>query len=255
MSETERIALYGNLTAIIVAVLTAVLPQILKRGRRQDPGRPSTKRETITLALAVFASVSSITSLIAYGTTRQTRSVVDLIKSDTQFRAELGLQLAVPVGSVLSSMLSPADFATAVGDPRSFSPTTNQWSPADGRSVGGSGYEATTSSSTVPDLRGLFLRGLNQFDAHMGSRIDGFEDPNGNTRRAGDTQADIVGTHSHRFGFGPAGMSQLGNGPDIPVVHPNHPGVTANPLHTGTAGGAETRPRNSAVYYYVRINK
>lgn len=55
----------------------------------------------------------------------------------------------LPVGSIIHSMLSPAQFANEMGD---------VWVLADGRSVAGSRYQAVQGSSTVPDLRGAFLR-------------------------------------------------------------------------------------------------
>lgn len=55
----------------------------------------------------------------------------------------------LPVGSIIHSMLTTTQFANEMGD---------TWVLADGRNVAGSRYQTVQGSSTVPDLRGAFLR-------------------------------------------------------------------------------------------------
>jgi hypothetical protein len=58
--------------------------------------------------------------------------------------------LSQPVGSIVASMLTEAQFQGVNG---------TDWVLADGRSVAGTTYAVATGENTVPDLRGQFLRG------------------------------------------------------------------------------------------------
>jgi hypothetical protein len=159
----------------------------------------------------------------------------------------------MPIGDIVISMLEPSEFRAEVGDPTPFDPRRSKWSPVDGRNVTGSKYATLKATNpgqviTLPDLRGMFVRGLNTFDADAGPRQDGLNDPD--TRAAGNTQIDMIVAHAHGL-----------------MVSQNEPatvyGVVAGDLGgadgrhnrgTATHGGPETRPRNVAVYYYIRIN-
>jgi len=119
----------------------------------------------------------------------------------------------------------------------------SKWCPADGRQVASSRYELITSSNTIPDLRGLFLRGINS------GRTDGWRDPDGE-RQPGIPQMDTFKQHTHGFTYrepGDHGSSgQPGNGQGLVTVGGSTGGADG--------GGTETRPKNAAVYYYIRIN-
>jgi hypothetical protein len=56
----------------------------------------------------------------------------------------------MPVGSIIQSMLTLAQFQSIVG---------TSWVLADGGSCSGSVYESITGNSTVPDARSVVLRG------------------------------------------------------------------------------------------------
>lgn len=55
----------------------------------------------------------------------------------------------LPVGSVIHSMLTEAQFQAQAG---------NGWVLADGRSATGTVYKTITGASVIPDMRGAFLR-------------------------------------------------------------------------------------------------
>jgi hypothetical protein len=154
----------------------------------------------------------------------------------------------LPVGTILASVLTPRDFARVAGDSGDFDPRTSAWVPADSRGVSGSDY-ARRVSTVVPDLRGMFLRGLNHSDTNQ-VRSDGNQDPDGAGRTAGHYQPDGFKQHSHTYdrSYYP-GAGKSGGGP--PDVHAAH-----QPQETGPAGGTaqETRPKNVAVHYYIKIN-
>ncbi len=97
-----------------------------------------------------------------------------------------------PVGTIVSSILPPDKFAKAVGDVDLPEPS---WILADGRSINGaSTYSQLTGDVKIPDLRGMFLRGMNE------GRADGNEDPDRN-RIVGQLQMDSFKKHDHNLVF------------------------------------------------------
>ena len=61
------------------------------------------------------------------------------------------------------------------------------------------GWDAADGSGGRPDLRGMFLRGLNNFGT--GPRSDGKEDPDGASRVLGEYQDDQMQSHTHGGGY------------------------------------------------------
>ncbi len=157
-----------------------------------------------------------------------------------------------PVGTVEVSILSPSVFAQAVGDPQSFDSSQSVWTLADGREVGGSHYATVTGGETVPDMRGMFLRGLNV------ARDDGLEDPAGE-RAAGDTQEDAFQGHGHEHQRArDAGYTKTGTFLGAYGLPEYQDGRILEPSDLAGYGSVrydvETRPKNIAVYYYIKIN-
>ncbi len=155
---------------------------------------------------------------------------------------------AGPIGTIVTSMLNAATFAQEVGDSGSFDVTSDHWIPADGRTVTGSDY-AVLVSGNVPDLRGMFVRGLNTFENVIGIREDGNEDPDGDLRSAGEYQSDEFKDHNHGFTHRWADTVDQGNMATYKSgTNDNHSAITLS-------GGTETRPKNISVYYYIKINR
>ena len=159
-------------------------------------------------------------------------------------------QITPPVGSIVPSMLNENQFKAQVGDPSTFSSSSSKWTLADGRAISGSTYSTVTNQSNAPDLRGMFLRGLNS------DRNDGKQDPEGGTRSIGDYQADQVKSHNHNNGsFDRLMIANNVNTTNGAVDNTGPPEVNLFTSATINAfGGTETRPRNIAVNYYIRIN-
>ena len=100
------------------------------------------------------------------------------------------------------------------------------WSPADG--AGG-----------TPDLRGVFIRGMNSFDNGVTNRTDGNEDPDG-LRVLGVLQQDELESHTH------GGRTMAGSQGWCPRAGcGDYGGVSA----MASFGGDETRPKNVALIY------
>lgn len=159
----------------------------------------------------------------------------------------------IPIGSVIASTLPFDKFLQAVGEKAPYDSRRSNWAPADGRAVASQDYTALASTSNVPDLRGVFVRGLNVFDPGYSATNPlgaAQADPDGD-RRVGGLQADTVGPHSHP-------ITTLGS---WVAVHAGGTHGVANHYWFGQNGSAtqnnvgttETRPKNVALFYYIRI--
>lgn len=123
----------------------------------------------------------------------------------------------------------------------------------DENKVGSTEYRGSTSDrALLPDLRGIFLRGLNDFATASGPRSDGKEDPDGAGRNLGADQADEFKSHNHHNGVdiyllrrtGIHTMMYADDSPTEPDLY--HSGAIQD------RGGNETRPRNVAVTYIIK---
>ncbi len=159
----------------------------------------------------------------------------------------------LPIGTIIGSMLNPADFKT------NFPGNASLWKLADSSSVSGELYESITGNSNLPDLRGVFLRGLN-YD----KKTDDMSMVDPDTRVAGSFQYDAFGLHSHKIAAssgntdaqlndanatGFAGWRNAFAGYTSGENSVNIPGK----LFIEKSGGAETRPKNVAVYWYIKV--
>lgn len=144
-----------------------------------------------------------------------------------------GLVADLPVGTVIASYLAPQQMKENYGE---------HWVLANGGDVSTkTAFYAITGKTKVPDLRGMFIRGLNV------DRNDGKQDPDGQNRVVGDYQADDLQKHNHSIATaGIWGRSFKGEGGSPKTAHEKSG-------DTGHTGGAETRSRNIALYYYIRI--
>lgn len=190
----------------------------------------------------------------------------------------------VPVGTVMSfaGPKNKIPEGWALCDGTSQDGTSTQWKQLFdilGTSWGGSG-----NNFNLPDLRGMFLRGVND------TRADGFADPNAATRTVANTggntgnnpgtfQADEFEAHNHAV---------TDNGHSHGITDPGHShgiqsassdsdggsndygdnnartnytynattGITINSATTGVSiqnrGGTESRPSNASVYYIIK---
>ncbi len=161
----------------------------------------------------------------------------DLVEQNVSAKIDL------PVGTILPSLAAPSVFLKGE--------RAKEWAPADGSQISpDSLYAKLTDKIQTPDFRGMFLRGLNAFQEGV-VRKDGNQDPDSG-RRPGDYQADMFKAHAHE--------EHPSRGNTWFKVH-NRSGTWGNErsgnvkgLKTASAGGAETRPKNIAVYFYIKIN-
>ena len=144
------------------------------------------------------------------------------------------LESILPVGSFMESMLSEAQFQGQ---------TSTGWVLADGRACAGSAYATLTGNATVPDARGIFLRGKNN------GRVDGKQNPDGDVALGTFQYSDVV---SHAHAVTASHLVESGG----PITHDDGSEFFINDvLITAAAGsGTETRPRNVTANIFFRIN-
>jgi microcystin-dependent protein len=207
--------------------------------------------------------------------------------SDSDFNAVPYARQAengVPVGTIISfaGPKNKIPEGWALCDGSSQDGTSTQWKQLFdvlGTSWGGSG-----NNFNLPDLRGMFLRGVND------TRADGLKDPDAATRTASNTggntgneagtvQADEFQSHNHNVtdpghthgitdpghthGIMSSSSDSEGGSNDYGNNHNRTnntfsatTGITVNSATTGvtiqTKGGTETRPNNVYVYYIIK---
>lgn len=146
------------------------------------------------------------------------------------------LDFAIPVGSVMHSMLTTAQFTSQVG--------VGDWLLADGSSCAGTRYASLTGATTVPDLRGIILRGKNNGRSTSSGNSDG-------DLSLGTYQADQLQDHFHSVKWAyNAGVDYGGD---------NNTGMDQNTTYNSGAAnsanvGNETRPRSVTVNIFIRVN-
>ena len=146
------------------------------------------------------------------------------------------------IGDVKTSMLTEAQFQELHGV---------TWVLMDGRSVSGSDYETMTGNSAIPDARGQFLRGKNN------GRSDGNQDPAGerslgsfqNDQMQGHRHSSVTGNNTIAGGNYTVGLNSFGTTSNL-VTDPITDGVNGTPRT-----GLETRSKNVAINYFIKINR
>jgi hypothetical protein len=163
------------------------------------------------------------------------------------------------LGDVRSSLLTEPQFQAING--------TN-WVLMDGSSVAGSDFATLTGITTLPDARGEFLRGLDngrgvdpartmasaQGEATAAPTIPFTGSISGSTNN--------TGSHAHSGAWSPGGpATPYGTGASTPPWNNTGTSSAGDHAHTvsGSAsitggGDSETRPRNIAVNYFIKIN-
>jgi len=216
---------------------------------------------------AVIAAIASIVVAVVgtFTTIWLAGSGLQKLNEDlTTARGEMNTLYAVnnlPVGSVLASLLTPDEFRKAVNDDENWDPQKSRWTLADDKGkIPGTEWAKLTNNSPIPDLRGMFLRGVNH------GRNDGNQDSAIN-RTQGSFQQDSLQNHSHRVVV-PSGFTHfvmfIADGRGGPAGSPRQwDEVDPQRIIKGPVAydgiepprvDVETRPKNVAVYYYLKIN-
>lgn len=168
-----------------------------------------------------------------------------------------------PVGTVIASYLNWSQFQGITMNNQSnpdnsgfWSSKYSKWAPADGREVPNSALARASSQGRVPDLRGVFVRGLNQIDPESQVAADPARSDS-DSRVVGSYQEDNIKTHSHTYGRWEKriGVKPGTEYPDILATDGDPDDRKTQKRETiGGPTATETRPKNVALYYYIRIN-
>ncbi|WP_343633942.1 hypothetical protein [Fluviicola sp.] len=162
----------------------------------------------------------------------------------------------LPIGTIVISYLNFEQFNAATKNNEKspggiWTSNKSKWAPCDGRPIPNSKFQTLTSQSQIPDLRGMFLRGLNTFDPNQPVPPVSANKADPDARIVGSYQSDELKSHKHTFSY----LKPKQN--DSKGASGNHKVSDTDVTNTGktnATGGAETRPRNIAVYYYIKIN-
>lgn len=158
----------------------------------------------------------------------------------------------LPIGTIIASVLDYPKFLQANGfDQNSISDMSKVvWIPCDGRNLNASKY---ANYGIVPDLRGVFLRGINTYsDNYAGVANVEISRKNPEDKKAGEFQNDQIISHSHLAGQANVQLQPGNAWRQSTIVDGGLP--DAIKAKTSDFGGSETRPKNVTVYYYIKIN-
>ena len=148
------------------------------------------------------------------------------------------------IGDVVQSLLTETQFQSERG---------LTWVLMDGRSVTGSDYATLTGSSSIPDARGVFLRGKNN------GRSDGKQNPDGDSS-LGVYQEDAFQGHGHLYRSKNQGANAYNNaGANAGIHNLDNSFPVERPINLSGSGtvryGTETRPKNITINYFIKINR
>lgn len=165
------------------------------------------------------------------------------------------------VGDMKMSALTEPQFKLALG-----SVDERKWALADGRDVSTSAYARITGRTTLPDLRGAFIRmaGNNTNPGWAGGALNSYgEDSTARPKIPFTT--DSSGNHNHSFRRNPgvfSGDTRYGDATFSPINAATN-GVNISQginsagdhTHTITGGGdTETRPKHYSMNFFIKID-
>ncbi|TGR83017.1 hypothetical protein EN866_34510 [Mesorhizobium sp. M2D.F.Ca.ET.223.01.1.1] len=201
--------------------------------------------------ISIGAIVTTYTALIgAIGATVALYSQVTPL-----FLSKISRREFAPVGTVFSSYLDPVAFAKSIDEIEGDDITKRTWILADGRNVTGTVFAKLTNDPTVPDLRKMFLRGLDPKENRAPGAVEEYATALPHKDFTGITSQD--GQHHHDNGLAfdgdkmPVGMGNA----DVSSYGPTKDaGLHKHSVTINGGGDDETRPKNVGLYYYIKVN-
>lgn len=158
-----------------------------------------------------------------------------------------------PIGTIITTTLTYAQFLK-INQIENLSASEQIWLPCDGRVVSNGNYITKT-----PDLRGLFIRGVNRMDPnellHTSTVVKNQSNPDNSD--VGKVQMDAFQGHKH---FSQSTLVRRGSDdlPNYPDQRPNQRNANNSAgVHDAGYGkprlSTETRPKNMSVIYLIRV--
>lgn len=170
------------------------------------------------------------------------------------------------LGTIIASVLNYDQLCAAMNEQKGVNDKTSSYAPCDGRLITDSLLEKSTRVGpnqpdpkfhiqNAPDLRGKFMRGLNQFynvgETPFNPSASGDTQAN---RVAGDYQGDTLADHTHNYSIGNF-QKNANSGTGCSYVGADYnQSLQSRGVNEVQKISTETRPRNIAVYYYIKIN-
>lgn len=164
-----------------------------------------------------------------------------------------------PPGTIVQSLLTEAQFIASV-------PAHQQgdWVLADGRNVAGSRYAQITGETTVPDLRGAFIRAAGQ-NANLdwnGGAVGWHEDTTRGPRnkpltgmaRATDVHMRWRGSYASDGAYERADKGYISDNFSSGVGWIRTISSHSHPVEVTGGGDTETAPKHYSMNHFVKIN-
>lgn len=174
-----------------------------------------------------------------------------------------------PGGWAAGSLPGDAPVGTVVAYVGTELPATGRWMVCDGQEIPAAAYPdlyaaigesfgpSRNGNFFLPDFRGLFLRMVDKTPSRGVAGVD----PDGAGRTVGHVQGDRIGSHTHAFWSDGSAAMYLTSGQDprfpdgdtrFRPINTNQ-NRTLNQKGIRESGGPETRPKNAAVYYLIKV--
>jgi len=168
-----------------------------------------------------------------------------------------------PIGAIVASILHYESFLMVNGLNKEQDINKVIWVPCDGQDIGTEeGNYGAFSGGKAPDLRGVFLRGVNDMKVYGPSIPQAKKEQlNPDPKEAGQFQPDAFQDHAHPSNahhdvYGAAGAA-VAKGAWSDGRTNNASSLTGKNSQSGRDHGGnsakETRPKNISVYYYIKI--
>lgn len=178
------------------------------------------------ISRAAYANLYAALTIQQAGDTSAASAVISNMTDTADMAAGMPITgTYIPAGTTILSVDSATQItlsANATGNAVGDAITVAPWGHGDG-----------SVTFNLPDLRGEFLRGLDD-----GRGVD-------SGRALGSSQADELRAHTHDYS-----RAQYGVAGGLTGNNPNNAGLAA--ALTAPSGGSETRPRNIAVRYIIK---
>ncbi len=218
---------------------------------------------TRTLTPIIIALISAIVSIVTVYVSNEISPKSKVSEVDNKVAEQVNKKIdtigktivieQIPIGTITTSMMRYNTFLEINGLIVTENMSKVKWVPCDGREVKSSKYGKVNDS--VPDLRGLFLRNVNDYDVgYNGTPSVNPIHMNPENTKVGIYQDDDYESHIHGLvWWASGGMNKPNTYPGINNSY--NPGYNQSSDKGVTpSGGKETRPKNMTVYYYIKIN-
>lgn len=229
------------------------------------------ENSVVSGSLAVGQSLSGFTTLVTCKRPVDKDLILTLqtdrgsISSKASAQDNITSSKELPIGTIVTSYLNFEQFNTVTKNNEKspggiWTSAKSKWSPCDGRPVPNSKFQTLTSQNILPDLRGMFLRGLNTFDPYQPVPTLSSEKADPDSRIVGSYQSDSFQGHKH-LDQDRIGAFYGRESPNTPHQRFNISGTPVNNTEGRINAGygaprisTETRSKNVAIYYYIKIN-